>query len=127
MRVSTKRAAIAVALVLLVAVGAAHLYFSDRGRFTTPPEFSGLLRTANGQDLISPADPAVALRFDPAFRHIGGQKVILYGVADTEQHFFVETRGDGLHALYWIQFEGYLPDNSYTYDCEESPGRKEPG
>ncbi len=127
MRVSKKRAAIAVVLALLAVVGAAHLYFSDRGRFTTVPEYSGLARSTAGQDLLSPADPAIALRFDPDFRHIGGHKFILYGVADTEQHFFVETRGDDLHALYWIQFEAYLPDNSYTYDYEDSPGRVELG
>ena len=64
------------------------------------------------------------MRFDPSFRHIGGQKFVLCGVADTEQHFFVETTPDNeLKSLYWIQFEEYLPDNSYQYDYEDSPSR----
>jgi hypothetical protein len=49
---------------------------------------------------------------------------VLYGVADTEQHFFVEANADNeLTSLYWIQFEAYLPTNSYKYDYEDSPAR----
>lgn len=51
-------------------------------------------------------------------QYIGGQKFILYGVADTEQHFFVETDDDDkLTSVYWVQFEAYLPEKPYTYDC----------
>ncbi len=112
-------------LVLAVAGGAiAHWYFSDRGRFTTAPEFTNLSRTVSGNDLISEHDPAATLRFDPAFRHIGGQKFILYGVADTEQHFFVETTSDNkLKSVYWIQYEAYLPGKTYTYNYDDSPLR----
>ncbi len=117
--------AILVAVAVLVAGGAiAHWYFSDRGRFTTEPETTGLGRTVSGSDLISDHDPAVVLRFDPAFRYLGGQKFILYGVADAEQHFFVETTADGqLKSLYWVQYEAYLPGKSYTYDYDDSPLR----
>ena len=89
----TRKILIAVG-VLLLAAGAAQWYFSDRGRFTTEPEFTDLGRSAVGNDLVSDYDPPSTLRFDPAFRHLGGQKFILYGVADTEQHFFVETTAD---------------------------------
>ncbi len=117
--------AILVAVAVLVAGGAiAHWYFSDRGRFTTEPETTGLGRTVSGSDLISDHDPAVVLRFDPAFRYLGGQKFILYGVADAEQHFFVETTADGqLKSLYWVQYEAYLPGKSYSYDYDDSPLR----
>ena len=109
-------------LVAVTTVAAAHRYFGDRGRLTTEPEYTGLARNASGNDLVSPEDPAATLRFDPAFRHIGGQKFILYGVADTEQHFFVETTADDtLQSVYWVQYEAYLPSKSYTYNYDDSP------
>jgi hypothetical protein len=64
------------------------------------------------------------LQFGSSFRHLGGQKFVLYGVADTEQHFFVEaTPENRLKSLYWIQFEEYLPNNTYQYDYDDSPSR----
>ncbi len=110
----------------LVVAGAviAHWYFSDRGRFTTAPEFTGLSRTVSDNSLVSEQDPAIILRFDPAFRHVSAQKFILYGVADTEQHFFVETTDDNkLKSVYWVQYEAYLPGKPYTYDYDDSPLR----
>lgn len=111
-------------VVIISGVAWAHWYFGDRGRFTTEAEYTGLRRTVTAQDLASPEDPAATLRFDPAFRHVGGQKFILYGVADTEQHFFVETTADDrLKSVYWVQYEGYLPGKPYTYDYTDSPLR----
>ena len=119
-----KKVLFLVATVILIALIAAYFYFSDRGRFTTEPQYTGLARYTNGNDLISDSDPDVVLRFDSAFTHIGGQKFNLYGVADTEQHLFVEALPDGkVKSLYWIQYEAYLPDNSYTYDYDSSPLR----
>ena len=47
-----------------------------------------------------------------------------YGVADTEQHFFVETNADNeLKSVYWVQYEAYLPGKRYTYDYDDSPLR----
>jgi hypothetical protein len=60
--------------------------------------------------------PALSLKFDNAFKYIGGQDFILYDVARAEQHFFVDADKEGkIKRLYWVQFEGYLPDNSHTY------------
>ena len=119
-----KKAILIVGAVVIVGVAAAHWYFSDRGRFTTEPEYTGLARAVAGNDLISDFDPAAILRFDPAYRYLGGQKFILYGVADTEQHFFVETSADDkLKSVFWIQYEAYLPDKPYTYDYDDSPLR----
>jgi hypothetical protein len=117
--------AIAIVVVVLAAIAMiAQWHFGDRGRFTTAAEFSGLDRIVSGNDLVSDHDPASVLRFDPAFRYIGGQKFILYGVADTEQHFFVETTAnDKLKSVYWVQYEAYLPEKSYTYDYDDSPLR----
>lgn len=118
-----KTVLIAVA-VLVAGVAFVFWYVSDRGRFTTQPETTGLGRTASGNDLVSDHDPAVILRFDPAFRYLGGQKFILYGVADTEQHFFVETTPDDeLQSVYWVQYEAYLPGQRHRYDYDDSPLR----
>lgn len=122
--VPMKKIIFIVAVVVVVGVALAHWYFSDRGRFTTEPEYKGLARSVAGNNLISEHDPEFVLRFDPAYRHIGGQKFILYGVADTEQHFFVETTAnDKLKSIYWIQYEAYLPGQPYKYHYEDSPLR----
>ena len=119
-----KKTLIVLAVVVIAGVAVAHWYFSDRGRFTTAAEYTGLARSVKGNDLISKNDPAVILRFGLAYRYLGGQKFILYGVADTEQHFFIERAGnDKLQSVYWVQYEAYLPDKSYTYDYDDSPLR----
>lgn len=119
-----KKAALVATVIIIAGFATAYWYFSDRGRFTTEPEFTGLAHTVSGNDLVSNADPDVILRFDPAYHHVGGQKFILCGVADTEQHFFVETTDDNkLKSAYWVQYEAYLPDNSYRYDYDDSPLR----
>ena len=42
---------------------------------------------------------------------------ILYDVANAEQHFFVDADKDGrIKRMYWVQFEGYLPSNTHSYD-----------
>ncbi len=111
-------------LLVIIAAGILAYLYLDRGRLTTDPVYTGLPRSVSENKLFSHRDPSVVMRFDPSFRHIGGQKFVLYGVADTEQHFFVETTADNkLKSLYWIQFEEYLPDNSYQYDYEDSPAR----
>lgn len=110
--------------VVVVAIGVAHWYYSDRGRFTTAPEYTDLAREVAGNEIRSDHDPAVVLRFAPEFRYLGAQKFILYGVADTEQYLYVATTPDDeLRSVYWVQFEAYLPDNSYSYDYDDSPLR----
>ncbi|MDH3588747.1 MAG: hypothetical protein OEQ74_05025 [Gammaproteobacteria bacterium] len=119
-----KRLILLATVIVIAGVAIAHWYYSDRGRFTTDAEYSDLARGVSGNDLVSHYDPAAILRFDPAFRYVGGQKFILYGVADTEQHFFIETTPDDkLKSVYWVQYEAYLPAKSYTYDYDDSPLR----
>ena len=104
------------------------LFWSDPARHTTEPVFSGLSRTVSGNTLFSEHDPPVQMSFDERFEHIGGQKFVLYGTADVEQHFFVEEHPNGtLKSFVWIQFEGFLPDNDYTYDYSGSPLRLQIG
>jgi hypothetical protein len=76
-------------------------------------------RTVNGQELVSTQQPAMRLKFDKAFKYVGAQSFVLYDVANAEQHFFVDADKEGrIKRLYWIQFEGYLPSNTHTYDYE---------
>ena len=95
--------AVLVVPVLLVTF----MYWFDPARHTTEPEYSGFSRSVSGNTLISEHDPPVLMAFDERFEYIGGQKFILYGTADVEQHFFVEEHPDGtLKSFVWIQFEG---------------------
>lgn len=119
-----RKGIIIVILVAVAGVALAHWYYSDRGRFTTEPVYTGLERSVVGNALRSARDPVAVLGFDPLFRYLGGQKFVLYGVADVEQHFFVETGAAGeLASVYWIQYEGYLPGKPYSYDYSDSPLR----
>ena len=116
------------AVLATVVVIVAYLYWFDPARRTTEPEFSGLSRTVSGNTLLSEYDPPVRMTFDEGFEYIGGQKFTLYGTAGVEQHFFVEEHPDGtLKGFFWIQFEGFLPDNDYTYDYSDSPLRLQIG
>jgi hypothetical protein len=77
------------------------------------------IRRIDGQTLSSSSVPKVTLRFDKAFKYAGTQSFILYDVANAEQHFFVEAAKDKrVRRLYWIQFEGYLPGNTHTYNYQ---------
>lgn len=78
-------------------------------------------RVARGNTLISDAAPKLKLVFGKDFKYAGGQTFILYNVARAEQHFYVDADEHGrISRLYWVQFEGYLPDNSHKYDYSKS-------
>ena len=74
-------------------------------------------RSVKGQVLTSADTPAIRLEFDKGFKYVGSQSFILYDVASAEQHFFVDAEDQGLvKRFYWVQFEGYLPNNTHAYD-----------
>ncbi len=76
-----------------------------------------LERQVQGQVLTSKSDPAVQITFAPQFKYAGGQRFLLYGVAEAEQHFYTQSNTDGkIERFYWVQFEHYLPDNKHQYD-----------
>ncbi len=120
-----KKIWVAVAIVVtLLAAFLAHRHFGDLGRLTTAAVYTGLERQVTGNRLDSPREPAATLTFGPEFTYLGGQKFVLYGMADTEQHLFIETDADNrLTSAYWVQFEEYLPGNDYIYNYEASPLR----
>ena len=80
-------------------------------------------RKVKGLTLTSDETPRVRIRFGKEFKYAGGQSFVLYDVANAEQHFFVDADARGrVRRLYWVQFEGYLPSNTHTYDYN-SPGK----
>ena len=73
-------------------------------------------RSVKDQVLTSQEMPEVRIEFDKGFKYAGGHSFILYGVANAEQHFFVDADKEGrVKRMYWVQFEGYLPGSTHTY------------
>ena len=80
---------------------------------------AGPRRGVRGHTIRSTDKPAVDLKFGKDFKYAGGQSFVLYNVATAEQHFYVDADKDGrVKRLYWIQFEGFLPNNSHVYEYE---------
>jgi hypothetical protein len=79
-------------------------------------------RQVEGQTLVSNSLPSVTITVDPAFRYAGSLRFPLYGVADAEQHFFVDADSDNkVRRFYWLQFEHYLTDNDNHYVYPAAP------
>ena len=81
-----------------------------------PQEVRTVTGMVAGQILTSNGMPSVRMKFDQAFKYVGTQSFVLYDVANAEQHFFVDADKAGrIKRMYWVQFEGYLSNNSNTY------------
>lgn len=75
------------------------------------------IREVRGQTVISNVLPKAELTFAREFRHVGSQRVNLYGNAEAEQHLFIKAGDGGLvERFYWVQFEHFLPTNKRTYE-----------
>jgi hypothetical protein len=86
-------------------------------RAQDPSSAAAAPRDVRGQTLFSRELPAADFTFGKDFRYVGSQGVNLYGNADAEQHVFVKAGTDGvIERFYWLQFEHFLPTNTYTYD-----------
>lgn len=74
-------------------------------------------RRVKGQILTSASLPPVRIRFGKAFKYVGLQQFILYDRAQVEQHFFVDAdKEQRIKRMYMVQFEGYLPNISGSYN-----------
>lgn len=77
-------------------------------------------RKVNGNVLTSARDPKVRIEVPAAAQYVGADRWVLYGVADCEIHGYVEADPErNVQRLYWIQFEGYIPEKpnaKYEYD-----------
>lgn len=90
------RVAKAVALAILLCAGAA--------------DAAGAHRYVEGTTVVSDKDPRVRLQLPHSMSYVGSNRWVLFGIADCQQYAFV--RADArkrVRALYWVQFESYLP------------------
>src|SRR6202789_640277 len=73
--------------------------------------------------VTSEHDPAVRIELPKAVQYVGADRWVLYDIADCELHAFVEADAQkNVQRLYWVQFEGYLPnkpDLKHTYDSSQ--------
>src|SRR4026207_1984994 len=76
-------------------------------------------RVADGNRIVSNELPKGVLEVAPGMVYAGTQRFELYGVADAEQHFFVELDGTRVKRLLWIQYEGYHASNTNTYNYRD--------
>lgn len=76
-------------------------------------------RTVEGNRITSSALPKGTLEVAPGMVYAGTQQFELYGVANAEQHFFVELDGTRIKRLLWIQYEGYHASNNNTYNYRD--------
>lgn len=80
--------------------------------------------SVNGQTLVSRGFPQGSITFDPSFVYVGVDTFVLYGVARCEIHLFADVdSAKNIRRLYWVQFEGYLPDRDQRYDYSNDPHR----
>lgn len=73
-------------------------------------------RRVKDRTLTSDVLPPIKIKFDKSFKYVGSQNFILYNSAQVEQFFFVNADKGRIKGLFMVQFEGYLPDNTHTYD-----------
>lgn len=77
-------------------------------------------RRVQGNMIISMHDPKVLIRLPESVHYVGADRWVLYGIADCELHAFLQAdEHKNVQALYWVQFEGYIPsrpDLHHTYD-----------
>ncbi len=77
-------------------------------------------RKVYGPVLSSTHDPAAQIQLPKTVKYAGADRWTLYGVADCELHAFAEPDShNNVKALYWVQFEGYIPSRPelhYDYD-----------
>lgn len=77
-------------------------------------------RVVEGNRIVSTSLPEAVFEIDKTLTYAGGQQFEMHGVADAEQHFFVELDGQRIKRLVWIHFEGFHPGqpNTYSYGGE---------
>jgi hypothetical protein len=67
-------------------------------------------RAANGNVVISTAQPQVRIQVPARAAYVGTNAWALYGIADCRQFVYAEPgSNETVKRLYWIQFESYLP------------------
>jgi hypothetical protein len=77
-------------------------------------------RTVQNHVVSSARDPRVRVHLPKSAQYVGGDRWVLYDMADCELHALVDADAQrNVQRLYWIQFEAYLPTRpelKHTYD-----------
>ena len=77
--------------------------------------------------VISRQDPVAEIKLPDAFRYVGADRFLLTDPSlgdldDCELHAFVELDdARNIRALYWVQFEAYLPGRGTRTDISFFP------
>jgi hypothetical protein len=112
------RKIIALALVLLVGM----LLWRFVWQKAPQPERSAMEAKISAQRMASSRFPGVTLEFAPEFKYAGGQLFRQREAADVEQHFWVEAdEHKTIRRMFWIQHQGFLANNDFTYESDEDP------
>ncbi|MBH5322128.1 hypothetical protein [Aurantiacibacter sediminis] len=113
-------------LLAVLVVTASYIYWTSPNRHTTPSERTGLEWSFADGVLSSPARPALAMRIDPSLDYLGGQKFVLYGTANVEQHVFARRWPDGRdRSMLLIQLESVVDGVDWAYDYSAAQYRTE--
>ena len=74
--------------------------------------------------IMSARDPEVRIGLPKSVLYVGADRWILYGIADCELHGFVDVDPNGkVERIYWVQFEGYIPEKPELKYQYTSPRR----
>lgn len=71
--------------------------------------------------IISNGLPSIRLRVAPELVYLGELKFTLMDVSRVELFLFAQAERDNLQRILTVQFEGYLPDNTYCYEYPQMP------
>ncbi len=75
------------------------------------------MRHVKGRTIVSRESPKARLSIRSGFRLIGTQHINIRGDAEAEQYLFVRSgTGNMVRSFYLIQFERFLPTNTFAYD-----------
>jgi hypothetical protein len=81
-------------------------------------------RRVEANVITSQRDPAMRIQLPRGVRYAGADRWILFGIADCELHVFVEADARKVvQRLYWVQFEGYIPERpelAHTYPMTQT-------
>jgi hypothetical protein len=79
-------------------------------------------RRIEANTITSTNDPAARIELPDSPVYVGGDRWILYGMADCELHAFVHADAQkNVQRLYWVQFESYLPTRPELHHTYDSP------
>ena len=79
-------------------------------------------RVVKNNVLTSEHDPKMRIELPESVQYVGADRWVLYEIADCELHAFVEAdKEKNVQRLYWVQFEGYLPNRPELHHTYDSP------